>query len=782
MKLIRLSLVLVFVPALFFLQAAENQPSESTKNSAATKNIPASAIRAFCIDFNWGPGGPNGFAKPGLWADADPAKHIAWYKTLGANVIQTFCVSCNGYAWYKNGFVPQQPGLKSDFLREMVQKGHQEHMMVLGYFCAGSNTKWGQDHPDLSYGFPSEPHIPYTDEYLAYLDSAIRNAVATTGIDGFMLDWLRMPTTRASNGDRWLECEKKLYAQLMDEPFPGEQQLLAEKMTEYGRRAVERCWKTIYRAAKDTKPDCIVWLTCCDINDPHIVNSRALRETDWLLNEAGDLERTAAAKKMIGPQTRLITCLANWNGQDPIDIIPAAIRDGVGLYGFSKPGDDSLLPLEPLLALQVYDLDGDDRNIAALARTYHGVSMNSIRGSNGSFTKPKNEGRTAIPPYVLLAFDDSGDFGPHTPGTKTSGWQEALNFCVKSGKDLYVKGGFGGRKAIYHIKETIRFPAAQDFRVDGGVYVLNWQGPADQDLLFLDSAMNCEYHLGILVYGGRSAALRIKPEKPVPVDGFPAWVESQIFSQGIADPNPFKPGERKAGTGLVFDGSKVSISYSSFYFASVLNFNRCVELMGDVSFNDLSIPHLHSNADRGTLMVVGEQVTANRMLMTLGVDQGAKDITGIILGGRKNTLELGKRNSNKPIPNGKCLILTETADGNQINWTDSDPVSPTNFITDQALSASNQLTFTGPPPPIRQIPNVGKEFSHVQRLFPATIRWSGGDVVSVTLIRQARSVDFGQGTNRELLLSVGDELRISSLNPPTVSEIPVKTRSGRAHV
>ena len=219
-------------------------------------------------------------------------------------------------------------------------------MLVLGYFCAGSNTRWGQAHPELSYGFPSEPHIPYTDEYLAYLDAAIRDAVGKTGIDGFMMDWLRMPTSRKSNGGRWLDCEKKLYTQLMGEPFPGEKELPAAKMTEYGRRAVDRCWETIRKAAKETNPNCIVWLTCCDIHDPHIVNSRALKETDWLLNEAGDLKRTADAKKMIGPHTRLITCLADWNKQDPMQIVPAALKEGIGLYGFTKPGPDSLLPLE----------------------------------------------------------------------------------------------------------------------------------------------------------------------------------------------------------------------------------------------------------------------------------------------------------------------------------------------------------------------------------------------------------------------------------------------------
>ena len=347
------------------------------------------SIQAYNLDFNWGPGGPNAFARPGLWAEADPAKHVAWYQQMGANVIQTFCVSCNGYAWYKHGVVPAQPGLKHDFLPEVVKLAHQEGILVLGYFCAGANTRWGQQHPELSYGIPCQPHIPFTDQYLKYLDAAIRDAVAKTGMDGFMLDWLRMPTTRASNGGHWLECEKKLYAQLMGEPFPGEQKLTPAQMTEYGRKAVDRCWQTIRRAAKQTNPHCIVWLTCCDVDDPHIVNSRALRETDWLLNEAGDLKRTADAQRMIGPQTRLITCLANWNGQDPLQIVPAAQAEGIGLYGFTKPGPDSLLPLEAILARPVNQLKGDQKNIAVLARAFHGVALNALRTPDGRFVKPE---------------------------------------------------------------------------------------------------------------------------------------------------------------------------------------------------------------------------------------------------------------------------------------------------------------------------------------------------------------------------------------------------------
>ena len=386
-------------------------------------------LKAYDLDFNWGPGGPNGFARPGLWADADPARHVAWYKTMGANVIQTFCVSCNGYAWYKHGVVPEQPGLKHDFLPEVVRLGHQEGLLVLGYFCMGANTKWGQEHPQLSYGFPDNPHIPFTDEYLAYLDSAIRDAVGKTGIDGFMVDWLRLPTSRASNGGHWLECEKKLYTQLMGGPFPGEQQLSPAKMTEYGRRALERCWTTLRRAAKETNPKCLVWLSSHDINDPDIANSRALRETDWFINEAGDLKRTAAAKKMISPQARLITCLANWNRQDPMEIIPAALKEGIGLYGFTKPGADSLLPLEALLSRPLGELKGDEKNIAALARAFHGASAAATWGPDGRFVEPQTGPAATRSIPLLTEQGPDGEFPGwksfhERPGTRTADvWQ-----------------------------------------------------------------------------------------------------------------------------------------------------------------------------------------------------------------------------------------------------------------------------------------------------------------------------------------------------------------------
>ncbi|MBK7709775.1 MAG: hypothetical protein IPJ37_01520 [Bacteroidales bacterium] len=174
-------------------------------------------IKAYDIDFNWGEGGPNGFAAPGLWADADPLAHVDWYADMGCNVIQSFAVSCNGYAWYKNGIVPEQPGLVHDFLTEQVKLAHKKNIKVFGYFCAGSNTRWGQENPDLSYGIPSAPHIPYTTKYLNFLCASIKDAIEKTGIDGVFIDWLWNPgaTMEPYPPLKWIDCEQVMYTELM---------------------------------------------------------------------------------------------------------------------------------------------------------------------------------------------------------------------------------------------------------------------------------------------------------------------------------------------------------------------------------------------------------------------------------------------------------------------------------------------------------------------------------------------------------------------------------------
>ncbi|MCL2661048.1 MAG: hypothetical protein FWD64_11110, partial [Acidobacteriaceae bacterium] len=183
--------------------------------AAAAPKVPKQ-IKAFNIDFNWympGEGDAQEFAPPGHFAEASPEYQIRWYHDMGVNVIHTFAVSCDGYAWYRNGFVPAEPGLKYDFLPEMVRLGHKKGMMIMGYFCVGGNSKWGKDHPDLSYGTPSDYHIPFTDTYLDYLTRSMEDALRKTGIDGFMIDWVWNPNPKL-RASGWIPAEQKLFTQL----------------------------------------------------------------------------------------------------------------------------------------------------------------------------------------------------------------------------------------------------------------------------------------------------------------------------------------------------------------------------------------------------------------------------------------------------------------------------------------------------------------------------------------------------------------------------------------
>jgi len=392
--------------------------------------------------------------------------------------------------------------------------------------------------------------------------------------------------------------------------------------------------------------------------------------------------------------------------------------------------------------------------------------------SNRCFAQPVSQHNSA---EVVLSLDGKGDFGPQTPGTHTAGWQEALNYCVAHGRDLHVQGGYGGQQ-VYNIQDTIHVPPAQDFRIDGGVYVLNWVGRADQDLMDIDSTMNCEYHFGLMVYGGTRAGLRVKPEVPVPVDHFPVCVETHIEMEGLADPQPFIRGERRSGDGLVLDGSKASIVHSEFRLASVINFHTCIRTIAGVGYNHIVCPHLHTNSDHGTLFSDDDRFHANTLEFTTGVDQGAEDVTGIVLAGKWNRLELEQRESNRPFPPGKSLVLAGTAEGNQVNIVAPAVVDPAIMVTDAALIPTNQITWAGAPASIQNLRAVRGPFRYVQRLWPATFHISAGKYRRLTLVRGTNRIEYKQRNPEEILLSVGDTITLDVDSSVEITIVPVKVK------
>jgi hypothetical protein len=402
----------------------------------------------------------------------------------------------------------------------------------------------------------------------------------------------------------------------------------------------------------------------------------------------------------------------------------------------------------------------------ALARP--GLAADSER--NATMAKPSF-------PMVVVAFDGSGDFGPETPGTKTAGWQEAIDYCVERKRDLYIKGGWGGRTAIYHVSDTIRIPATQDFRIDSGVYVLNWTGPADRDLLVVDSGMDCHYTFGILVYGGLGAAIRVKPENPAPIDKFAVFTDSDIRASSIADPHPFQRGERKGGAGVLFDTSKAPIVHADFRFTAVLNFATCIDTPGSghaFSYNRVECLHLHTNADNSTLLSLGGKSSQNTLKFGIGVDQGATGVKGIDISGADNSLEVTTRGG---FPKANEVIFEKPSQGNQVNIIHGrKPFDPVDMVTDLAAAPTNQITWTGGPPPIRTIEGKAGTYIYTQRLFPAAVKIVGGSVSEIALVRGDERIDCSDAKTQQILMSVGDQLKITSESPPRLQIVPLKVR------
>ena len=109
------------------------------------------------------------------------------------------------------------------------------------------------------------------------------------------------------------------------------------------------------------------------------------------------------------------------------------------------------------------------------------------------------------PGVILVTPDgpeDGGDFGPKTPGTKTAGIQEALNYA----KALHIKAGAPAHRinnltiaqGDYLTYETIKIPfLGERFILNAEDSWIRYTGETG-DAIVIDSQMNCRFRFGYL--------------------------------------------------------------------------------------------------------------------------------------------------------------------------------------------------------------------------------------------------------------------------------------------
>lgn len=181
--------------------------------------------------------------------------------------------------------------------------------------------------------------LPLTDRYLDQLCASIRECLAATAIDGFMLDWFRPPQRC-----RFLACEQSRFHDFFGITAPADGSLPpADLLLAYDRRLMDLAWGRITEAVRSVRP-ALIWTNHPfeAADDPLWTGHRVLREVDWVLNEAPDTAFLDWLLAQVKPGARVLQNLCGWPSHDAnawrtIDL------ERVDLYGYGRAEPDSTL-------------------------------------------------------------------------------------------------------------------------------------------------------------------------------------------------------------------------------------------------------------------------------------------------------------------------------------------------------------------------------------------------------------------------------------------------------
>lgn len=395
-------------------------------------------------------------------------------------------------------------------------------------------------------------------------------------------------------------------------------------------------------------------------------------------------------------------------------------------------------------------------------------------------------------PYVTVTLQgpaDGGDFGPNTPGTRTGGIQEALDYAHAACRDVFIFGGRGGLHDgvgvpdnTYYLDETLRVPWSQDFRLECGNCVLHYRKKTG-DAVVIDSQMNCRYKLGLIVSSSTDgAAVRICPHTPGPDDFITVTASVFDFSAICSD-----------NESLVLDSSFGGIHWSRFYAEETNSMRVGIHVRDSASAkpiinNDIRV--MFGNQHHATGAAVGLQVgdpgsshiRNNRFetsfLPPRGVhfDEGTKkyvmpadfvppsEAIGARIFAQNNRFVLTSYDKRSP---GCDLVFEAEARDNVVFAYDLP-----NGITNNAVVPTNRVIFTAPRGfriATPEVPDSGKELVNRN---PHTVEitiLAAGAVSGWTItdaLGESMTVRAGLSVGQRFVLEAGDRIAFTYSTAP----------------
>jgi hypothetical protein len=377
--------------------------------------------------------------------------------------------------------------------------------------------------------------------------------------------------------------------------------------------------------------------------------------------------------------------------------------------------------------------------------------------------------RRRNPCYIVVspnAPDDGGDFGPKTPGTKTSGIQEALDYAKSHRRDVYIAGGgfpeaFKGG-AAYRLDTTLRVPWTQQFRLDGGEYQLHYT-PNEGDAVVIDSQMNSRLKFGLIVnQRSEGAVVRIAPTTKGP-DGFSCCVASSFeFNGMVGAGDVWGKSSGQKSTALVLDASKGGISGNKIFLNEINACRRGIYLTQGCGNNTIEAQWIHLT-NLGIRLGDPEAPGVSGNRVTAGISGDVPKTTGVQVFGLRNTLIVDVFSSDpqrglvlEPPAHDNLIISNHLAGGvtNQAR-------KPTNRIITAAA-----LGFDIPTPPVAAA-NSDTVNSHP---FPVEVRiLKPGKVSQWTETNpdgKAHTFDGPLAPCQTFTLNPGDRVRFSYTEAP----------------
>ncbi len=403
------------------------------------------------------------------------------------------------------------------------------------------------------------------------------------------------------------------------------------------------------------------------------------------------------------------------------------------------------------------------------------LSMNhSLAGESTNPIQYKGLGYVVVSPQGP---SDGGDFGPNTPSSRTSGIQEALQFALENRRDVYIVGGTMPkaftRGVVYRLNDTLRVPCFQDFRLDGGEYVLDYNHP-EGDAVVIDSLMSSRLRFGLIVCHSKGAVVRLKPQTKGPDDFTVITSNTFEFNALVAAGSVFPDGKKApCGIGLCLDASKGSIVGNHIYCNEVIAASTGVYLTNGktaagegygIVDNSIEIPILHLCS---THLQVGDEnspsVSKNTFRTNIN-SEGIEGSIGVRLFGHSNLLTLTFAQTSP----GRDILFEATSRDNLLTVANL----PHGF-TNKATHPTNRIQTAFPMGFMISTPAVPPSGGSVFNREPYTIQVmvTGSGEVTHWWLKDAsgvsQEIQSGFTPGQTFLLEPGEEVGLAYTQQPT---------------